>query len=129
METAEALKSLRQKIDSLDREILRLLNERAGIVREVGRVKSKFQISPYNPQREEEIVQTLKALNPGPFPGEAIASVFREIISACRSLEGELTVAYLGPPATHPHRACIERFGNSLNALPQENIEEVFEAV
>jgi chorismate mutase/prephenate dehydratase len=86
-------------------------------------------MDPYNPQREEEILNRLESQNPGPFPLRAISPVFREIISACRSLEAELTVAYLGPPATHTHLACIERFGNSVSALPEETIPEIFEAV
>jgi chorismate mutase/prephenate dehydratase len=44
-------------------------------------------------------------------------------------LEGELTVAYLGPPATHTHLACIERFGSSVRTVSQESIQEVFDAV
>jgi chorismate mutase/prephenate dehydratase len=55
--------------------------------------------------------------------------VFREIISACRSLERELTVAYLGPAATYTHQACMDRFGSSVQVRPEESIQEVFEAV
>jgi chorismate mutase/prephenate dehydratase len=51
------------------------------------------------------------------------------IISASRSLETELTVVYLGPPGTHTHLACFEYFGSSIQALPKESIQEVFEAV
>jgi chorismate mutase/prephenate dehydratase len=123
------IKSLRQKIDSLDEHILTLLNERAKLALEVGRVKSGSQMDPYNPQREGEILNRLESQNPGPFPSRAISPVFREIISACRSLEGELTVAYLGPPATYTHLACIERFGSSMSALPKETIPEIFDDV
>src|SRR5271157_758588 len=106
------IKSMRDKIDSLDGHILTLLNERAKIALEVGKLKSEYRMDPYNPQREEEILNRLESQNPGPFPLRAISPVFREIISACRSLEAEPTVAYLGPPATHTHLACIERFGS-----------------
>jgi len=123
------IKSLRQEIDSLDGQILTLLNERAKIALEVGKLKSESRMDPYNPQREEEILNRLGSQNPGPFPLRAIAPVFREIISACRSLEAELTVAYLGPPATYTHLACIERFGSSVTALPKETIPEIFEGV
>ncbi len=64
-----------------------------------------------------------------PSPDERIPPVFREMISACRSLEAELTVAYLGPPATYTHLACIERFGSSVETVPKESIQEVFDAV
>jgi len=129
MGAEEEIKVLRQKIETLDRQILDLLNERAGVAREVGRVKSEARMNPYSPQREAEILERLKLENPGPFPQGAISPVFREIISACRSLEVELTVVFLGPPATYAHLACIRRFGSSIRALPEEGIQEVFEAV
>jgi len=129
MEAEEKIRLLRQKIDSLDQEILRLLNERAEVALEVGKVKSGSRIVPYNPQREEEILRRLESSSQGSFPGRAIFRVFREVISACRSLEAELTIAYLGPPATYTHLACIERFGSSVETVPKETIQEVFEAV
>jgi chorismate mutase/prephenate dehydratase len=129
VESEGRLNFLREKIDSLDEQILHLLNQRAEIALEVGRVKSGFGKDPYNPQREEEILRRLETENSGPFPGKGIASVFREIISACRSLEVALTVVYLGPPATYTHLAAIERFGTSVQALPAESIEEVFQGV
>jgi chorismate mutase/prephenate dehydratase len=129
METESRLKFFRQQIDSLDMQILNLLNERARVTLEVGRLKSDSRIAAYNPQREEEILQRLNSQSSGPFPQRAISPVFREIISACRSLEAELTVVYLGPPATYTHLACLERFGSSVRALPRESIQEVFETV
>ncbi len=129
MEIEEKIKSLRQRIETIDGKILRLLNERAEIVMEVGREKSAGKMDSYDPQREEEIVRSLVLQNNGPFPKQAIAPVFREIISACRSLETEITVAYLGPPATHTHLACFEYFGSSVQTQPKESIQEVFEAV
>jgi chorismate mutase/prephenate dehydratase len=129
MEIEEKIKSLRRRIETLDGQLLRLLNERAEIVMEVGREKSAGKMDSYDPQREEEIVRALVLQNNGPFPKQAIAPVFREIISACRSLETEITVAYLGPPATHTHLACFEYFGSSVQTQPKESIQEVFEAV
>jgi len=129
MEGNERIATLRQKIDSLDEKILDLLNERAKVAQEMGRVKTENNRIPYDPKREEEILDRLRGINPGPFPPGAVSIVFREIISACRSLEKELTVVYLGPAATHTHLACLERFGSSVRALPKERIEEVFEEV
>jgi len=129
MEINAKIEFLRQKIDSIDGQILQLLNQRAEVALEVGKVKSGCRMDPYNPQREEEIMRRLELLSRGAFPRGGIPPVFREIISACRSLEGELTVAYLGPPATHTHLACIERFGSSVQTVSQESIQEVFDAV
>ena len=129
MDPEENIKPFREKIEALDGQILRLLNQRAEMVLKVSKVKSESKMDYYDPQREEEILRRLNEKNSGPFPQQAISSVFREIISACRSLEVELSVVYLGPSATYTHLACIERFGSSIRALPKESIQEVFEAV
>lgn len=129
MEREEKVKALRQKIDALDRQILRLLNERAEMAIRVGEAKKEIQGDFYNPQREDEIILELTSMNSGAFPSSAVAPVFREIISACRSLEIELAIAYLGPPATYSHQACIERFGSSIRGIPKESIADVFHAV
>jgi chorismate mutase / prephenate dehydratase len=129
MEINERIALLRQKIDSLDGQILQLLNERASVALEVGKIKSGSPMAPYNPQREEEILRRLESSNPGLFPRGAISRVFREVISACRSLETELAIVYFGPPATYTHLACIEHFGSSVQTIPKESIQEVFEAV
>jgi len=129
MERKEKIEDLRKKIDALDGEILSLLNKRAEIALELGKVKSEQKFPLYEPRREEEILQRLVSKNSGPFPQRAVSSVFREIISACRSLQLEFTVVYLGPAATHTHLACLEHFGNSIRALAEENIQEVFDAV
>jgi chorismate mutase / prephenate dehydratase len=125
----ETINSLRKKIGAVDDEILRLLNDRARIVQEVGKIKSEAHIDYYSPRREEEILLRLRETSSGPFPGWAIRSVFREIISSCRALEAELKVAYLGPPATFSHLACIQRFGSSVRFIPENTIHDVFEAV
>ncbi len=118
MEREERIHSLRQRIETLDGQILRLLNERAQIVMEVGKEKSEGGTDAYDPRREKEIVETLISQNNGPFPKQAVVPVFREIISACRSLETQIAVAYLGPPATHTHLACLEYFGSSVQTQP-----------
>lgn len=125
----ERIKDLRQKIDDLDRQILRFLNERAEIVLEVGKAKLEGKMSSYDPGREEEILKRLAIQNSSPFPKRAIAPVFREIISACRSLENGLSVVYLGPPASHTHQACIKHFGSSIEAISRESIWDIFESV
>ena len=113
MENGERIKDLRQKIDRADEQILRLLNERAEIVLEVGKMKSEARSNFYDPKRESEVLHRLLSRNVGPFPGYAISPVFHEIISACRSLEVKLDVVYLGPEATNTHMACLDRFGSS----------------
>jgi len=129
MEKEEKLKILRQKIEMVDGKILRLLDDRAKIAMDVGKLKTEGKMDFYDPQREGEILAGLTQKNTVAFPQKALQSVFREIISACRSLEVELTVAYLGPAASYTHLASVKHFGNSIHALSQETIEKVFEAV
>ncbi len=129
MTAEEKIRDVRQKIERVDEEILHLLNERARIVQEVGRVKAESNMDPYVPQREEQILQRLRLKNTGPFPEHAIPAVFREVISACRSLEAALTVVYLGPSGTHTHLACVKHFGSSVRVLSKESLQEIFEAV
>jgi chorismate mutase/prephenate dehydratase len=120
---------LRRKIDQIDSEILSLLSERAELVVEVGKEKAKAKMDLHVPQREEEIFTRLIREHKGRFPRHAIRPVFREIISACRSLEGPLTLAYLGPEGTFTHLACMRRFGVSAHVVPVHTIGDVFAEV
>jgi len=128
-EAAPDISGLRGQIDGIDSEILRLLNRRAQLVLEVGRLKAEHNLDFHVPQREEEIYRRLAVENPGPFPAEAVRPVFREVISACLSLEHPLRVAYLGPRATFSHLAAMERFGLSAQFLAMRSIAEVFAEV
>ncbi len=123
------LASLRTKIDEVDDEILRLLNERARLVGQVASLKERMQVPFYVPSRERQIVERLAGANAGPFPTEAIRPVFQEIFSACLSLEKRLRVAYLGPEATFTHTAVKRQFGLSARTIPVGTIAGVFEEV
>jgi chorismate mutase/prephenate dehydratase len=123
------MKELRKEIDSLDDQILSLLNRRAKAAIEVGKIKEDQNLRFYVPEREVEILRRLTAENPGPFPNEALKSIYREIISASLSLEKPLSVAFLGPRATFTHLACLKHFGESAEYVAQINVSGVFDAV
>ncbi len=125
---SRSLKALRERIDEIDKNLLELLSERAKVVIEVGSLKEKSE-TPYDPQRESLIFERLQKENPGPLPNEALRAVFREVISASRSLERRLNIAFFGPEATFTHMAAIRRFGQSATFVPCRDIEEVFESV
>ncbi len=125
----ERLVELRGAIDQVDAELLRLLNERARLALAVGEVKKGQGAAFYAPGREEDLVRGLEEGNSGPFPTSAIRPVWKEIISASLSLEHPLTVAYLGPPATFTHQACLKQFGLSAQYRPVRTIAEVFDVV
>jgi chorismate mutase/prephenate dehydratase len=126
---SEDLASLRAAIDSVDDQILALLDRRAEVVREVGRHKRERREAFHVPQRERAVLQRLTAAANGAFPREAVRPVFREIMSACLSLESPLVVAYPGPEATFSHLAGKTRFGLSALYRPAASIGEVFREV
>jgi chorismate mutase/prephenate dehydratase len=123
------MKELRDEIDALDDQILFLLNRRAQAVIEVGKIKADQQLRFYVPEREVEILRRLTGANPGPFPNEALKSIYREIISASLALEKPLSVAFLGPRATFTHLACLKHFGESADYVAQINVSWVFDVV
>ncbi len=125
----ERMKEFRAEIDEIDDQILSLLNRRARAAIEVGKLKSEKNLRYYVPEREVEILRRLSEKNAGPFPGEALKAIYREIISASLSLEKPMCVAFLGPRATFTHQACLKHFGESAEYLHQINVSEVFEAV
>ncbi|UCD84824.1 MAG: prephenate dehydratase [Deltaproteobacteria bacterium] len=123
------LKEQRKEIDRIDRQILRLLNRRARIVLEVGKQKAREGKEIYDPKREEETLKSLSEENKGPFPQEALNTVFREIISASRSLEGLLRVCFFGPEGSFTHLATLRHFGSSVKLVSKISIDEVFKEV
>lgn len=123
------LKPFREKIDQIDKKMIDLLNERTKIVLEIGKVKNENQLPFYHPEREKVILTNLQQYNKGVFPNHAIETIFREIISASRSLERNLKVAYLGPKASYTHLACLKQFGSSVDHFPVTSITDVFKEV
>ncbi len=123
------IERLRKKIDEIDNKILKLLNERADIVLEIGRIKSDKKTKFYSPERERQILERLTTINKGPFPNEPLKVIYREILSASLSLEEPLKVACLGPLATFTHVAAIRHFGSSAVFVPVTTIKDVFDTV
>lgn len=119
------LARLREAIDRVDRELLAKLNERAGFVVEVGQLKRSTRSPVYVAGRERDLVAQLEAENPGPFPEAGIAPVFREIISATRSLEERVRVAFLGPEGTFSELAGRRQFGAQVDLVPARSMREV----
>ena len=125
----KTLPELRQAIDKVDTEILALLNKRSELVLQVGALKKAENREFHVPSRERQIYERLISENRGPFPNDALKSVFREIISASLALEAPMKVAFLGPKATFSHLAAMQQFGLSAELVPQKSIPAVFEEV
>ena len=116
----------RAAIDGLDRDILRALNRRAEHAQAIGKLKGKS--AAYRPEREAQVLRAIRDANPGPLPADAITGIFRQVMSACLSLERRLRIAYLGPPGTFSHGAVDRHFGEFVDAEPCASIDEVFRA-
>ena len=83
------LDDLRQEIDRIDDEIVRLLNERAQNAVRIGEEKSRQGTPVHDPEREDEVLRRVKAVNSGPLDSAAMQAVYRQIISACSNLQDE----------------------------------------
>lgn len=76
------INELRQEIDGLNADILRLLNTRAGLAQQIGRIQSDMGVSQYDPKRELEMLQALTDSNTGPFDDATVKSLFKSIFQA-----------------------------------------------
>lgn len=123
----EELKPLRERIDQIDAEVLRLLNERARTAHKIGTLKNDGVI--YRPEREAQVLRQLQSLNTGPLSNDAVRTLFTEVISACRAIEEALSVGYLGPRGTFSEEAARKHFGGSAEGVPCASIDEVFRQV
>src|SRR5262245_42817172 len=119
----------RARIDEIDRQLLRLLNQRAELSLEIGRAKRETGEPVHVPEREQGILEELDRLNPGPLAGGAIRAIWSEILSASRSLQRPFRVAYFGPQGTYTHMAALRHFGSAAELLPVRGIPDVFEEV
>lgn len=123
------LEILRGKMKDKDKEIVRLLNERAHLSVQIGRVKGEGGLQVYDPSQEAKVHGYLQELNSGPLPSGALSTIFREIISASRDLQKPMTIAFLGPEASFSHLAARLHFGEASRFFSQTGISRVFDEV
>jgi chorismate mutase/prephenate dehydratase len=120
------LGKLRDGIDAIDGELLRLINERAKLARRIGEIK---QGNIYRPEREAQVLRRVAERNPGPLSGAAAQRIVREVMSACLALEQPLTIAYLGPAGTYSESAARKHFGGAPTLQPCPGIDDVFRVI
>lgn len=82
-----SLDDWRKKIDAIDLQLVKLLNERAHSAEEIGKIKLELGLEAYSPEREEEVMRNVTKNNPGPLSGQAIRRLFERIIDESRSIE------------------------------------------
>ncbi|MEM6458969.1 MAG: prephenate dehydratase [Planctomycetota bacterium] len=128
---AARLAPLRARIDELDQKLVALLNERAGVVVEVGRVKRAAgeAIPIYAPDREHAVMEKIRAANAGPLPDDCLAAIWRELMSGSFALERPLRIGYLGPPGSFSHLAARKKFGASVDYDELTDFPAIFDEV
>ncbi|MEM6301442.1 MAG: prephenate dehydratase [Pseudomonadota bacterium] len=135
------LETVRADIDAIDKQIQELIAQRARCAQRVAAIKLEDvqkaaeagspaqEVVYYRPEREAQVLRRIMERDQGPLPGENVAHVFREIMSACLALERPLQVAYLGPEGTFTQAAAMKHFGHAAICVPQVTIDSVFSEV
>jgi len=123
------LQELRRQIDALDEKIVELLNKRAEIVVQIGKIKHAHQAPIYSPDRERAVLEKICKINRGPLPNSALQAIWRELMSASFALEKPMRIAYMGPEGSFSHLAATEKFGASVEYEAVADIRGVFDEV
>ena len=125
------IQDIRNSIDHIDDQLLKLINRRGRLAIKIGQEKSRTHSSKHFhvPHREHTIIERITQTSNGPFPDESLKSVFREIFSATLALEKPLRIGFLGPETTFSHQAAIKQFGHSSEFIASPNIESIFRQV
>lgn len=83
----ERVRELRERVDEVDSELIRALNQRARIVQEIMALKAESGAPVYDPKREEEILRRVVEMNDGPIYDSSIRDIFELILHRIRDLE------------------------------------------
>jgi chorismate mutase-like protein len=81
------LAAWRKKIDEIDQQLVKLLNERSGCAVEIGHIKKQLNLPAWQPEREAEILRNIVKSNHGPLDDAAVRRLFERIIDEARALE------------------------------------------
>ncbi|MDD2479069.1 MAG: prephenate dehydratase [Victivallaceae bacterium] len=123
------INQLRDKIDQLDQQIVKLINERYQHVKGIGAIKQAENQPIYVPEREKRVLDMVCAINEeyaGLVKPETLRAIYREIMSGAINLESPIKVSFLGPRGTFSHEAAIQRFGTSVDFIEALSIKAAF---
>ncbi|MHC4757597.1 MAG: prephenate dehydratase [Planctomycetota bacterium] len=124
-----SLDELRKKIDDIDQKLVKLFNERARVVVDIGNLKKETEKPIYAPDREKEVLEKARKANEGPLPDRTIVAIWREMMSGSFVLERPLRIGYLGPDGSFSHTAAMLKFGQSVEYEPLADIVSIFDEV
>ncbi|MFV0416309.1 MAG: chorismate mutase [Chthoniobacterales bacterium] len=123
------IKQIRSQIDSVDDQLLVLLNRRLELARAIGEIKNREGLPIYAPEREEQLLRSLSARSEGPLSKRALRAIYREIMSAALALEKHIVIACYGESGDTSHQAAIQKFGSSVAYTFFHKMEDAFAAV
>lgn len=119
------LDGARNKINKIDEEIVKLLNERAATCKELGKIKSALNMDVLDMNREGQVLERVTSAAEEA-PPEGVRAVYREIISMCRNMQLPTSIAYLGPAGSFSHEAAVQVFGAASRFSPCRRIKKIF---
>jgi chorismate mutase/prephenate dehydratase len=125
--TIQTPAQLAREIGKLDRQLLKLMQERANAYERWSAAHD--DLPNWDDFSERQQLDSLAARSKGPLDGEALRTVFRELISGCRQLREPLRICYLGPAYSYSHLAAVRKFGENATLVPVATIKAVFEEV
>ena len=86
-EAIKKIETLRKDIDVIDRDIVEMLNKRAGIALEIRKLKADNSLQLYDPGREEEIFRKITAVNNGPLYDDDLRGIYETILQTMKSMD------------------------------------------
>ena len=139
----------RSRIDALDGELLRLLNERARLALQVGESKKEAGVSLCDHTREREVIERMCRSNEGPLDDRAIVELYRAVIHESRRIQnlanqpdqegiapplpgpekGLVRVAFQGARGAFSEAAAVKLLGEEITLVPRANFESLFNAI
>ena len=128
-QTRPDLGDLRERIDAIDAEIVRLISERGVVARQIGEIKAQQGTAVYAADREKGVYERLREINPGPFPDQVLQAIYRELMSGSIALERPQRIGFLGPRGSFSHLAATAKFGSAVEYEPVTDIQGVFAEV
>ena len=126
---AKAAPTLESQVAALDRQLLKMVQDRAKLVQKMARRKNSAAELHLAASLDEQALAGLVERSRGPLPRRTVRAIFGELTSGCRALVRELRIAFLGPQYSYSHLAAMHRFGQTVEFVPVASIPAVFEEV
>lgn len=77
----------RKKIDAMDEQLVGLISKRAEAAKAIGELKRDSTLPVYEPQRERDVLDHVRRVNPGPLDDAELIHVYERIMDVMRTLQ------------------------------------------